>query len=686
MLQFSDDNLWRYATLQVVKEHFEAISKKLDLPATTIDRETLGRMKDDLDSVTKFVSEATALNSGMEHFDPPFAPVAKYLQDLLLPSDVRLRYFEQIDKADTETLANEAASEVSKILHSIAGTAVSIVLNQDSPNSIFAALSNVVADHLAYLQQWTAENKSLGDKEQVRLQSVVTELRQSNTSCSYENWLTTFKKVVQSHLDVAGAAQEKQKAQEENILQLRELGNNLMANLSYPQAIKVYTTAIDSCSIFSANNLAQLYTNRAIAFIGLNCYPEAIQDLKQAIARDRTFVPAYAQLGYCELYMGCTLNALRCYKNALDALAGNIDPPSTNLDFQQKEEYKSAMARSAFPQFVHKLVQAIILTEKRAKQQRVSLNDIRFYMTEIKKTLAELRIVADPEDQHLFEYTYDESFEQVRSTAARANQQRPSVLTPEVAQDIMAGTLMETIAIPMPSFPGFPRRRETGNTANAAPNTNAAQANPANPERSTEGTASPLDATTQGAPRQDASVRSLMNQLGDIFGEMMQAQTLNYFPNDPPANEERPTPIVDVRVETFPATIPTLNVRNSEQGAQQNNATSNDRPTTASSETSAGDGDTASRSTDNREEIPMSDLSNSLNQMIAGDYQPMFNTFMNHFVRNGGSDQGDQPNIFRSFFQRASETQTQARNAQNQPARSETQQSDESMPDAPDVD
>lgn len=701
MVDFSDDCLWRFVTLEVLKEHLDLYSSKIGSSSTTIDRENTARLKDDLAAVSRFVDTGSAINSGMEHFDPPFAPVAKYLQDLLLPPNVSLRYHELVsERVDTEPAEKEQAQELRKRLHIAASTAASIVLGEDLADGKFAAVSDVMGDHLASLIDWAFKaNSPIGD-EQVKIQAVGSELKRNSVSCSYTSWLSTFKKVVISHLDAAGATEDKQRAQKDYILKLRELGNNLMTNLSYPQAIKVYTIAIDSCSVFTINNLAQLFTNRAIAFIGLNCYPEAIQDLKLAVLRDRTFVPAYAQLGYCELYMGRTLHALRSYKNALDALAGNIDPPHTTLDFQQKQDYKDALAKSAFPQFVHKLVQAIILTEKRAKQQRVPVNDLKFYMTEIKKTLLELQRVASPEEQHLFEFAYDESFDQVRATAARANQHRPSIFTPEVAQDVLAGSLMEAsaVSIPIPGMPGMPnlgnaRRREAENNQTTQTPATDATATPREGEENSNG----ANATgNNGQP----SIRGLMNQLGDIFGDMMQAQTSNYFPNDGPrdGDNQNPPPHFEFHVET--EAVPIINgaINTGPEAPATNGTTESPIPTetpapdnsnstntnaTNDNSNSGGEGESAT----GREGSPMWDLTESLNHMLAGDYQPVFNNLMRHFenLRGNNATQGGQPDILREVIRRVRETQAtqSSRPTTNQ---SQSERDDQSMPDAADID
>lgn len=704
MASFDKDLMWRFAVLEALKEHLNALSIKTSssLQSMSTGADTL--INFDSPQVMSFIDTVSAINSGNEQYDPPFYPVAKYLTDLLLPPSISLRYIELVsEKVDSEPVQDGRAKALRTQMHLIACTAASIVLDEDREDVVFDAVSTIMAQYLDHLIEISTQGDSSIDGGHRYIQEVLAGLKKTLVSCPFLPWRSTFMKVLQSHLDAAGATLENHDAEKREVHKLRELGNNLMTNLSYPQAIKVYTTAIDLCTIHSANNLAQLYTNRAIAFIGLNCYSEAIQDLRLAVSRDRTFAPAYAQLGYCELYMGRTLHALRGYKNALDAMAGNIDPPNTNLDFQQKQEYKDAMARSVFPPFVHKLVQALILTEKRAKQQRVSPNDIRLYISQVRTTLSELQSVASPEDRHFFNYTYDENFDNLRNTAGRAEQHRPSILTPEVALDILAGSLMEasTVSIPITGMPGMgrPRRRETEN--NAETQTTTAN-NP--PDRETD------NASTE-TQRPDTSIRGLMNQLGDIFGDMMQVQTLTYFPNDAPRNADGGSnPFsFDIMVETGDRNPSETSdsAQDPQRGEGQmqrsthdghnnsaNNSTNNSTNTTQADRT-GNQGDEAANNSSRREGSPVWDLSESLNQMLSGDYQPIFSNIMRRFEAQGsnGNRQSTQTDALRELVrvfrqgQGSQNTSNQASTSGSTLAqREQNDAEDQSMPDAPDLD
>lgn len=224
----------------------------------------------------------------------------------------------------------------------------------------------------------------------------------------------------------------------QTVNKLREQGNNLMSNYAYGQAIKAYTQALELCpkSFPNFRDIPQLHTNRAIAFIGLNCVPEAIDDLNIAVATDRTFTPAWTQLGYCHLYMGSGLLALECYLVALRTCVGDIIP----FNFPQDliSQYRDHKLKTILPQFIERLSSAIALAEKRAYQQNQPEREIKRFVSEVRKILAQLRATGPEEDRESFTYLPLYRDSTLRTMSERANSQRPNILTPEVSQNILA--------------------------------------------------------------------------------------------------------------------------------------------------------------------------------------------------------------------------------------------------------
>lgn len=309
-----------------------------------------------------------------------------------------------------------------------------------------------------------------------------------------------------------------------HVLEAREVGNNLMANCSYPQALKVYTEAIEGAGFSALNNLPQLYTNRAIAFIGLNCFSEAVTDLQTAVLQDRTFTPAWVQLGYCHLFLGLGLLALKCYLVALRTMAGEIFPLHFPTEVALRQEYTEAKLKTVFPQFVQKLVLSILLTEKRAEQQQEPASAIQEITARVRAILARLRSYASAEDIPFLSYVYETDIDSIRAAAARANRVRPNILNPDVAQDILSSTGVEASAVTIlpPPIAAF--------TTHAVPN----QPNfPQSPPAETREANTPAN--------QEPSIREMFNNLGEVFASVIPDQTPNREPQTQPGSDTNAT-------------------------------------------------------------------------------------------------------------------------------------------------
>lgn len=298
---------------------------------------------------------------------------------------------------------------------------------------------------------------------------------------------------------------------DDHIKVLREQGNSLMANQAYPQAIQVYTTALHYGTVSGQKHVLQILTNRAIAYIGLNCFPEAVADLNTAVVADRTFTPAWIQLGYCHLYMGSGLTALKMYHMALRTISGDVVP---ELLLQEHgdiiESYKRLRSKSTLPLLVRKIVLSLLLTERRATQQNEPTSEISTIITHVKEMLAKLAEYAPAEDRSA--YSYPTSYERISLLPVeRANRSHPDILTHDIAQDILANTGFDSGNLPSgpPNIPPPPpaattAAAETGFNARAAPEVNV------NVTGSGPGDA----ATAARAAASPNSIRSLLNNIG----------------------------------------------------------------------------------------------------------------------------------------------------------------------------
>ena len=374
-------------------------------------------------------------------------------------------------------------------------------------SDVSSALSQLLADYLSSQQpNLTKANafKSLGADTIAYLKG------NTPAVCTWSEVFSAFKSFIKCHIDVSAADLSVRKTQDLHVSRLREKGNNLLNNTCYPQAIQVYTDAIYACDSATRTHLPQLLTNRAIAYIGLNCFPEAVSDLERALQYDRTFVPAWAQMGYCQLYLGDTLLSMKSYNAALSSLAGEVYPYAFPSDELLKKEYTEGRARTHVPQFVQKLTLSFLLAANRALQQNAPIVIRAPLEDQFKSNLNALKQHASSEDAVCYIYQPEPNAEALRSAAARAESARPSILTPDVAQDIMASGNVEASAVTVSGPP--PARNDV-----------PIPIVPLNTTVRTAGESGPADnipPTNTGGIT--SNFRGFLNTLGTVVGEAIQ--------------------------------------------------------------------------------------------------------------------------------------------------------------------
>ncbi|CUM63450.1 uncharacterized protein PRCAT00001025001 [Priceomyces carsonii] len=354
----------------------------------------------------------------------------------------------------------------------------------------------------------------LSDDLTKRMESINKEIfgLLTEQSISIEQSYEYFKENLLLHMELLNSGPRSENSAT-LVRKLREEGNNLMSNLAFAQAIKVYTNALDIASYVALDHILQLLTNRAVAFISLNCFPEAISDLNQAIYFDRTFTAAWTQLGYCHLYMGTSLVALKCYLIALKTATGQILPHMLSNDDAAIQGYRDMKNKCILPQFVQKLTQAIQLTERRANQQRESSSEILKVINEVRRILASLRSRASEDIRQYFTYSQNEGTSSFRSVASRTNRARPNILSQDVAQNMLANNGMETVTVATAARNPLERiETDLGN-----PNARTDRPNTRDQQLPTEAGASD-------------GVRGLFNDFGDLFEGRIEIQGEPIFP------------------------------------------------------------------------------------------------------------------------------------------------------------
>ena len=98
----------------------------------------------------------------------------------------------------------------------------------------------------------------------------------------------------------------------------KEEGNTYYKQKLYTQALLCYSDAINLCPKFAA-----YYGNRAATYMMMNKYLDALEDARQSVRLDDTFVKGYMREGKCHLALGDAMAAERSYKRVLDLEKGN---------------------------------------------------------------------------------------------------------------------------------------------------------------------------------------------------------------------------------------------------------------------------------------------------------------------------------------------------------------------------
>ncbi|XP_071545032.1 uncharacterized protein [Panulirus ornatus] len=93
-------------------------------------------------------------------------------------------------------------------------------------------------------------------------------------------------------------------------------GNEYYKNKEYREALKLYTQAIDLCP-----DCAAYYSNRSACYMMLGKYYEALNDAREAVRLDTSFVKGYLRVAKCNIALGDATAALSVLRQA-----GEIEP------------------------------------------------------------------------------------------------------------------------------------------------------------------------------------------------------------------------------------------------------------------------------------------------------------------------------------------------------------------------
>ncbi|KAI7870304.1 hypothetical protein BDF14DRAFT_1720976 [Spinellus fusiger] len=182
------------------------------------------------------------------------------------------------------------------------------------------------------------------DREDAAQQALYS-TKPANLLSIFEVYLKTKSKAQVSHLFVipqtdmmalvlttaykTQVSEEEKKQAEE----FKAAGNRKVAERNYPEAIKLYTQAIEL-----NGTQAVYFANRAAAYSQQGDHQSAVDDAKQAMVIDPKYTKAYSRMGHALFCQGKFSEAVEAYEKGLE-----LDPENPTL----KTSLQTAMAKAS---------------------------------------------------------------------------------------------------------------------------------------------------------------------------------------------------------------------------------------------------------------------------------------------------------------------------------------------------
>ncbi|KAI8975976.1 hypothetical protein BDB01DRAFT_728427 [Pilobolus umbonatus] len=132
------------------------------------------------------------------------------------------------------------------------------------------------------------------------------------------------------------SAEDKQQAESK-----KAMGNRKVAERNYPEAIKLYTEAIE----LDGNN-AVYYANRAAAYSQQSDHEKAVADAKKATEIDPKYSKAYSRMGHAYFCLNKYSEAVDAYEKALELDPNNVTVQNSLATAKSKISSSSSVDRS----------------------------------------------------------------------------------------------------------------------------------------------------------------------------------------------------------------------------------------------------------------------------------------------------------------------------------------------------
>ncbi|KAM6973000.1 tetratricopeptide repeat protein 12 [Aplochiton taeniatus] len=172
-----------------------------------------------------------------------------------------------------------------------------------------------------------------------------------------------------SHLPPSASMASQQGSTESQAL--KEEGNKEFTRGDYVAAVKHYTAGLEEL-----RDMQSLYTNRALAYIKLGKYDEAIIDCEWALKCNESCVKAYLYAGRAHQALKNFNEARSSYQKILEIEAGKekmVKECLTQVDLEEEKEHQERSAREQFDQGGEEVTTVPQLLEKLSVADQIPL-------------------------------------------------------------------------------------------------------------------------------------------------------------------------------------------------------------------------------------------------------------------------------------------------------------------------
>jgi len=130
------------------------------------------------------------------------------------------------------------------------------------------------------------------------------------------------------HNDVLSANPESVEQKKQLVDELKRRAKGSLQTRNFPEAIQLYSKAIEVINEDDENGLSILYANRSMCQFSMNSFAEALSDAEESVATDPTYLKSHFR-------KSVALHSLKRYEDAREAILEGLSRKSDDKEMLQ---------------------------------------------------------------------------------------------------------------------------------------------------------------------------------------------------------------------------------------------------------------------------------------------------------------------------------------------------------------